>query len=252
MSALLEDKVILVTGASSGIGRETAKILASQGAKVVAAARRESELAETVAQIESSGGTASYVATDVTDSAQVERAVQHAVSTFGALSGAFNNAGMLEQEVDFHELEDEVFDQVMNINVRGVYLCLKSEIKHMLANGGGTIVNDSSYNGKHGHARHAAYTASKHAVLGLTKSLAKNYARSDIRVNAVCPGPVDTDMAKVLENDDDRNRSRLERWIPMGRYGQPHEVGNLVAFLLSDSSDFMTGQAISIDGGATG
>jgi NAD(P)-dependent dehydrogenase (short-subunit alcohol dehydrogenase family) len=159
---------------------------------------------------------------------------------------------MLEQEVDFHELEDEVFDQVMNINVRGVYLCLKSEIKHMLANGGGTIVNDSSYNGKHGHALHAAYTASKHAVLGLTKSLAKNYARSDIRVNAVCPGPVDTDMAKVLENDDDRNRSRLERWIPMGRYGQPHEVGNLVAFLLSDSSDFMTGQAISIDGGATG
>jgi len=252
MSALLEDKVILVTGASSGIGRETAKILAKQGAKVVAAARRESELAETVAQIESSGGTASYVTTDVTDSGHVERAVQHAISTFGSLNGAFNNAGMLEQEVDFHELRDEVFDQVMNINVRGVYLCLKAEIKHMLANGGGTIVNDSSYNGKHGHARHAAYTASKHAVLGLTKSLSKNYALNGIRVNAVCPGPVDTDMAKVLENDDERNRSRLERWVPMGRYGQPHEVGNLVAFLLSDSSDFITGQAISIDGGATG
>jgi NAD(P)-dependent dehydrogenase (short-subunit alcohol dehydrogenase family) len=252
MSALLEDKVILVTGASSGIGRETAKILAKQGAKVVAAARRESELAETVAQIESSGGTASYVTTDVTDSGHVERAVQHAISTFGSLNGAFNNAGMLEQEVDFHELRDEVFDHVMNINVRGVYLCLKAEIKHMLANGGGTIVNDSSYNGKHGHARHAAYTASKHAVLGLTKSLSKNYALNGIRVNAVCPGPVDTDMAKVLENDDERNRSRLERWVPMGRYGQPHEVGNLVAFLLSDSSDFITGQAISIDGGATG
>jgi len=251
MTALLEGKVVLITGASAGIGREAAIIAANNGASVVAAARREADLAKTVELIENSGGTATYVQTDVTDPIQVERAVQHAVSSFGSLDGAFNNAGLLERETDFHELTDDVFDKVMNINVRGVYLCMKREIAYMLDNGGGAIVNDSSYNGKHGHARHAAYTASKHAVLGLTRSVAKNYAQKNIRVNAVCPGPVDTEMARVLENDDERNRSRLERWIPMGRYGQPQEVGNLVSYLLSDSSNFITGQAISIDGGAT-
>ena len=251
MQPLLEDKVVLITGASSGIGRQAAIIAASHGANVVAAARREADLAETVRQIESAGGSATYVPTDVTDGEQVERAVQHAVSMFGSLDAAFNNAGILEREVDFLNLEDDVFDQVMNINVRGVYLSMKAEISYMLENGGGAIVNDSSYNGKHGHARHAAYTASKHAVLGLTRSVAKNYARSGIRVNAVCPGPVDTEMARVLENDDEKNRTRLDRWIPPGRYGQPEEVGNLVAYLLSDSSSFITGQAISIDGGAT-
>ncbi len=251
MQSLLEDKVVLITGASSGIGRQTAIIAASQGAKVVAAARREADLAETVRLIEKIGGTGTYIPTDVTVGGQVEGAVQHAIATYGTLNAAFNNAGILEREVDFLDLENDVFDQVMNINVRGVYLSMKAEISYMLDNGAGAIVNDSSYNGKQGHARHAAYTASKHAVLGLTRSVAKNYARSGIRVNAVCPGPVDTDMARVLENDDEKNRMRLERWIPTGRYGQPEEIGNLVAYLMSDSSSFITGQAISIDGGAT-
>ena len=251
MQSLLEDKVVLITGASSGIGRQTAIIAASQGAKVVAAARREADLAETVRLIEKIGGTGTYIPTDVTDGGQVEGAVQHAIATYGTLNAAFNNAGILEREVDFLDLENDVFDQVMNINVRGVYLSMKAEISYMLDNGAGAIVNDSSYNGKQGHARHAAYTASKHAVLGLTRSVAKNYARSGIRVNAVCPGPVDTDMARVLENDDEKNRTRLETWIPTGRYGQPEEIGNLVAYLMSDSSSFITGQAISIDGGAT-
>ncbi|HCI86315.1 MAG TPA: short chain dehydrogenase [Dehalococcoidia bacterium] len=251
MQSLLEDKVVLITGASSGIGRQTAIIAASQGAKVVAAARREADLAETVRLIEKIGGTGTYIPTDVTDGGQVEGAIQHAIATYGTLNAAFNNAGILEREVDFLDLENDVFDQVMNINVRGVYLSMKAEISYMLDNGAGAIVNDSSYNGKQGHARHPAYTASKHAVLGLTRSVAKNYARSGIRVNAVCPGPVDTDMARVLENDDEKNRTRLERWIPTGRYGQPEEIGNLVAYLMSDSSSFITGQAISIDGGAT-
>ena len=251
MQSLLDDKIVLITGASSGIGRQTAITAASQGAKVVLAARREAELAETVQKIQTIGGTATYIPTDVTDSRQIKKAVQHCLSTYGGLDAAFNNAGILEQEVNFLDLEEEVFDQVMNVNARGVYLSMQAEIAHMINDGGGSIVNDSSYNGKHGHARHAAYAASKHAVIGLTKSVSINYAKAGIRVNAICPGPVETNMARVLENNEEKNRQRLKRWIPTGRYGLPEEVGNLVTYLLSDYSSFITGQAISIDGGAT-
>ena len=146
MQSLLEDKVVLITGASSGIGRQTAIIAASQGAKVVAEARREADLAKTVHLIEKIGGTGTYIPTDVTDGGQVEGAVQHAIATYGTLNAAFNNAGILEREVDFLDLENDVFDQVMNINVRGVYLSMKAEISYMLDNGAGAIVNDSSYN----------------------------------------------------------------------------------------------------------
>ena len=253
MSSLLEGKIVLVTGASSGIGRETAEVMASQGAKIVAAARRENELVETVNRIESAGGTATYVVTDISVGSQVERAVQHAVSTYGGLNAAFNNAGILEPAGHLHEIEDEAFDHIVNINLKGVFLSLKYEIGYMIENGGGAIVNDSSYMGlRGGTGRQPAYTASKHGVLGLTKAASRDYARKGIRVNAVCPGVVDTTMMHGLDhNGDPSTRARMESWVPMNRYGAPKEVGQVVAFLCSDSASYITGQAIPIDGGVT-
>ena len=251
MAALLEDRVVLVTGASSGIGRESAKVMAGHGAKIVAAARREAEIAETVRQIEAAGGAATYIVTDVTDGAQVGRAVQHGVAKYGGLHAAFNNAGMLEKRESLHEVEDDHFDQVVDVNLKGVFLCMKYEIGHMLENGGGAIVNDSSYTGLRGHPKHTIYSATKHGVLALTKSASIGYARKGIRINAVCPGVIDTEMMHGLDNNNPDDRAVMERWVPLGRYGEPREVGDLVAFLCSDAASYITGQAISIDGGVT-
>jgi NAD(P)-dependent dehydrogenase (short-subunit alcohol dehydrogenase family) len=253
MSALLEDKIVLITGASSGIGRETAIVMAGHGAKIVAAARREADLAETVGLIESAGGTATYVVTDVSVGSQVERAVQHAVSTYGGLNAAFNNAGILEPPGHLHEIDDDAFESIINVNLKGAFLSMKYEIGYMLEHGGGAIVNDSSYMGLHGGTgRQPAYTASKHGVIGLTKAAARDYARKGIRVNAVCPGVIDTSMMHGLDRGGDpATRAKMESWVPMNRYGEPSEVGQVVSFLCSDAASYVTGQAIPVDGGVT-
>lgn len=253
MSALLENKIALITGASSGIGRDTALVMASHGAKVVVAARREADLAETVSLIESAGGTASYAVTDVSDGAQVQRAVQHTVSTYGGLNAAFNNAGILEPNTHLHEVEDDDFDRIINVNLKGAFICMKYEIGYMIENDGGSIVNDSSYMGlRGGTGRQPAYTASKHGVLGLTKAAARDYARKGVRVNAVCPGVIDTTMMHGLDRDGDpATRAKMEAWVPMNRYGEPSEVGQVVSFLCSDAASYVTGQAIPVDGGVT-
>jgi len=253
MSALLEDKIVLITGASSGIGRETAIVMAGHGAKIVAAARREADLAETVGLIESAGGTATYVVTDVSVGSQVERAVQHAVSTYGGLNAAFNNAGILEPPGHLHEIDDDAFESIINVNLKGAFLSMKYEIGYMLEHGGGAIINDSSYMGLHGGTgRQPAYTASKHGVIGLTKAAARDYARKGIRVNAVCPGVIDTSMMHGLDRGGDpATRAKMESWVPMNRYGEPSEVGQVVSFLCSDAASYVTGQAIPVDGGVT-
>ena len=247
---MLCGKTILITGASSGIGRAAAEVVAKHGANVVIAARRIDLCAEVSEQINADGGNSTYIRADVTALSDVRAMVEHAVKTFGTIDGAFNNAGVLLDSGRIHEAEDEVLDKSWDINVRGLWLCMKTEIQAMLEHGkGGSIVNDSSRNGLRADIRRPAYTATKHAVSGLTKAAALDYARMGIRINGVCPGPIDTDMMRSVDRGDEDIRHRIESAVPLARYGKPEEVGELVAWLLSDRSLYVTGQMVGIDGG---
>ena len=250
MIMLLKGKNALVTGASSGIGLATAKTLSEHGANVVLAARREELCANVAAEIEKNGGNASYIRADVTNAEDVEQMVQHVIDTYGSLDCAFNNAGILLDHGRLHEIDDAVLDQSWNVNVRGIWLCMKAEIKAMLKQGGGgTIVNDSSRNGLRADFKRPAYTTTKHAVSGLTKAAALDYARMGIRINGICPGPIDTDMMRSVDGGDPNARNKIESMVPLGRYGTPEEVGELVAWLLSDKASYISGQMLGIDGG---
>ncbi len=247
---MLHGKTILITGASSGIGRAAAEVAAKHGANVVIAARRAELCAEVAAQIKADGGSSAFIQADVTESSDVKAMVEHAVNTFGTLDGAFNNAGVLLDSGRIHEMDDNVLAKSWDINVRGVWMCMKAEIAAMLEHGnGGSIVNDSSRNGLRADIKRPAYTATKHAVSGLTKAAALDYARMGIRINGVCPGPIDTDMMRSVDQGDEDIRQRIESAIPLARYGKPEEVGELVAWLLSDRSSYVTGQMVGIDGG---
>jgi NAD(P)-dependent dehydrogenase (short-subunit alcohol dehydrogenase family) len=252
MSNSLTGKVIMATGAASGIGRAACLIFAREGARVLVTDRDPAGGAETVDLIRRSGGAAEFLATDVADQDQVEAAVAFAVATWGRLDGAFNNAGVPEAFTPLLESTDETFDRIMAVNVRGVWLCLRAQVRQMRSQGGGgSIVNTASVAGLKGAGLMAIYSASKHAVIGLTKSAALEFARTGPRVNALCPGVVETPMMRTVAADDRARRAFLAAQ-PGGRFGTPEEIGEAAAWLLSDAAAFVTGVAMAVDGGMTG
>ncbi|RUT04677.1 short chain dehydrogenase [Dulcicalothrix desertica PCC 7102] len=245
----LKDKVAIVTGASSGIGRACAIALASTGAIVVAASRRISEGEETIQLVKEAGGDGIFVQTDVSKEADVQRLVEKTVAYYGRLDFACNNAGIEQVPTPLSEQTETVFDEVINTNVKGVWLCMKHQIPYMLENGKGAIVNIASAAGLIGCPTIPIYCASKHAVIGLTKSLAVEYASQKIRINAVCPGVIKTDMVTRAGEVNPQFIEHLNNMHPMKRVGTPDEVANSVVWLLSEQSSFITGHTLTIDGG---
>jgi len=249
MTADLKDKVGLVTGGTSGIGRDTAVFFAKAGAKVVVAGRRELEGRETIKMVRGAGGDGLFVQADVSKAAEVEALVQATVAKFGRLDFAFNNAGIEGQWLPIVEQSEEDWDRTIDINLKGVWLCLKYEIRQMLKQGGGgAIVNMASAAGMIGLAGAATYCASKHGVIGLTKSAALETARSGIRVNVVCPAVVETPMADRAYDNPEMHKFVLGLH-PIGRFGKPEEIAEAVIWMCSDRASFMTGQSLVLDGG---
>ena len=246
-------KVALVTGATSGIGRDTAVALAREGAAVVATGRRAERGAELIAEIEGLGGRAAFVAGDVSDESHVQEAVKTAVDRVGGLHLAFNNAGIEGAMGPVTEQTAENYDQTFDINVKGVLLSMKHQIPAVLASvgddGGGAIVNNASIVGLIGMPGASVYIASKHAVIGLTKSAALEVAQQGIRVNAVAPGAIQTDMIDRFTGHDEEAKGGLASMHPIGRVGRPHEIVDAVLFLLSGESSFVTGHTLTVDGG---
>jgi NAD(P)-dependent dehydrogenase (short-subunit alcohol dehydrogenase family) len=248
MSADLKNKVAVVTGGTSGIGRDTAVLFAQAGAKVVVAGRREAEGKETLELIRAAGGEGLFVKTDVSKSPEVQSMVQKTVEKFGRLDVAFNNAGIEGTWKPIVELSEEDWDRTIDINLKGVFLCLKYEIQQMLKNGGGTIVNMSSVAGLMGSPSASPYCASKHGVIGLTRTAALECAKQKIRVNAVCPAVIESPMEDRLFGEPEVHKF-MAGMHPIGRIGKAREVSDAVLFLSSEKSSFMTGHYMVIDGG---
>ncbi|MDX6426592.1 MAG: hypothetical protein QOD52_1997 [Gaiellaceae bacterium] len=243
--SLLADKVVIVTGASRGIGAAAARLFADEGASVVVASRDERALNVLVAAISEGGGEAHAVATDVTDLAAVEQMVATAVDRYGRLDGAFNNAGEGHRPAPLAELAVEDFDRTLAVNLRGLFLCLRAELAQLAP--GGAIVNMTSSAGLTGAPGMAAYTAAKHGVVGLTKTAALDYGPKGIRVNAVAPGPILTDGG--IGAAPAAVQQQVAQMLPLKRLGTATEVARVAAFLLSDAAAFVNGAVVSIDGG---
>ena len=244
-------KVAFVTGAASGMGRATALAFAREGASVVTADISDDGNQETARMIEKLGGQAIAVRCDVTRSEDVKAALDKAEETFGRLDVAFNNAGLEQPAALTADLTEEVWDRIVAINLRGVFLCLKHEIPLMLEHGGGAIVNTSAGAGVMGVKGKAAYTAAKHGVIGLTRAAALDYAESNVRVNAVCPGIIDTPMMDRFTGGTPEGRTRAISQEPIGRLGRPEEIAATVVWLCSDAASFVVGHAMVVDGGQT-
>src|SRR5881409_583182 len=246
-----EGKVALVTGGGSGIGRATALAFAREGAQVVIGNRNVQRGEETVSMIRDTGGTASFKRTDMLVAAEIEALVDHAVKTYGRLDLAFNNAGVEGELAPMVEQTEANYDAIMNVNVKGVWLSMKYEIPRMLEGGGGAIVNCSSVAGVIGFPGIGIYSASKHAVIGLTKAAALDYSAQGIRVNAVNPAVIDTEMVDRLADGMNVKKDDLTTFHPIGRLGRVEEVAEAVLWLCSSKASFVTGHSMMVDGGFT-
>jgi NAD(P)-dependent dehydrogenase (short-subunit alcohol dehydrogenase family) len=251
MPQKLTGKVALVTGGGGGIGRATALAYAREGAKV-AVVDIDGGAARNVAEAVSAlGGETIALATDVSSSEQVAAMVEQVVVRFGRLDIAFNNAGIDIEHEPLALTSEETFDKLMSVNVKGVWLCMKYEILQMLKQGGGAIVNTSSVGGLIGAPRQPIYGTTKHAVLGMTKAAALEYGRKGIRINAVCPGVIRTEMMERAIERDPRRKAHIEQAHPIGRVGEAEDIANAVVFLSSDAAAFMIGHSMVVDGGYT-
>ena len=247
----LQSKVAIVTGASAGIGRATARLFASEGARVVVGARRRAELDSLVDEIKGAGGEAVAVAGDVRDEAFHQALVRAAVDNYGRLDIAFNNAGVSPKRTPLADLAEEAFDAALNTNVRGIFIAMKHEIRAMLKTGGGSIVNTGSVTSTIVVPHMAAYCTSKHALAGLTKAAALDYAAQNIRVNLVAPGPVDTQMLRDGAAATEQGREMIVSSTPMRRISRPEEIAAAVVWVASSAASYLTGAILPVDGGYT-
>ncbi|WNG43733.1 glucose 1-dehydrogenase [Archangium minus] len=242
-------KVALVTGAGSGMGLATARAFAEAGASVVLADANEKSVRAAAEKWISEGYKALAIYCDVSDDAQVAAMVDRTVSTFGRLDAAFNNAGVMAKVAETADSSLEEFDRVTNINLRGVWSCMKHELRQMLRQGSGAIVNCSSIGGMRGNPGIPSYIASKHGVIGLTRTAALEYAAKGIRVNAICPGTIDTPIARDVVSGDEKAFDALSRSSPIGRIGKPEEIASAVLWLCSPGASYVVGHALVVDGG---
>lgn len=251
MSMMFSGQVALVTGAANGIGRATAQAFAEQGLKVVVADLDTAGGEGTVALIREAGGEALFVPCNVTLEADVQSLMARTIEAYGRLDYAFNNAGIEIEKGRLAEGSMDEFDAIMGVNVKGVWLCMKYQLPLLLAQGGGAIVNTASVAGLGAAPKMSIYAASKHAVIGLTKSAAIEYAKKKIRVNAVCPAVIDTDMFRRAYEADPKKAEFAAAMHPVGRIGKVEEIASAVLYLCSDGAAFTTGHALAVDGGAT-
>ena len=251
MNITFENKVALVTGAASGLGLATAKAFAEAGASVVLADWNEQAVKTAAGKLTAQGHKTLAVRCDVSDDAQVEAMVKQTVATFGRLDAAYNNAGIQNVLAETADSPRDDYDRIMAINLRGVWSCMKFELQHMRKQGSGSIVNCSSLGGLLGGARRGTYHAAKHGVIGFTKSAALEYATRGIRVNAVCPGMIQTPMSDqmIAAGQGEELDAMMNTYVPMKRLGRPEEIADAVLWLCSSAASYVTGQSISVDGG---
>ena len=251
MSMSFSGQVALVTGAANGIGRATAQAFASAGLKVVVSDVDVTGGEQTVDLIRQAGGEALFVRCDVSRDAEVQALMTRVIEAYGRLDYAFNNAGIEIEKGRLNEGSEAEFDAIMGVNVKGVWLCMKYQLPLLMAQGGGAIVNTASVAGLGAAPKMSIYSASKHAVIGLTKSAAIEFAKKKVRVNAVCPAVIDTDMFRRAYEADPKKGEFAAAMHPVGRIGKVEEVAAAVLYLCSDDAAFTTGQALAIDGGVT-